>query len=365
MSSPSESQPRRVLLTASGTGGHIMPAVYIAQHLQKQEVELLYVGSGRRLEEDLVSPLGITCRVISASGLRNRGLKGVIQFLLGFPSSLLKTFRILREFNPDVVLGTGGYVTFYPVLCAWIKGVPTWIHEAEREAGLANRVLSFFATKISTAFPDTNFARKSAVTYSGHPVRQELLEVGDVSAEVEIPRNLLVLGGSQGARILDKTLQELAPRLKEMGINIWHQCRPEHVDELKAIYTKHGIEHQVMSFVQDIHEAYEWAHCVIARAGAGTVMEIGVVRRPAIFVPLPNVDKDHQTKNAQLLASQGRAVVVLQGESFSERLLTAIERLCDGHTYSEMLTAKGEDRPKDAAKVIAEGVLDLATGSRS
>ncbi|MCB0332914.1 MAG: UDP-N-acetylglucosamine--N-acetylmuramyl-(pentapeptide) pyrophosphoryl-undecaprenol N-acetylglucosamine transferase, partial [Bdellovibrionales bacterium] len=203
------------------------------------------------------------------------------------------------------------------------------------------------------------FMRKHAVVFTGHPVRQELLEVNDIPSTARAPQHLLILGGSQGARILDKTLQELAPHLKEMGMSVWHQCRPEHMDELIACYRELGIDHRVMPFITNIHEAYEWAHAVIARAGAGTVMEIGVVGRPAILVPLPNVDRDHQTKNARSLESQGKAFVVLEGDQFPERLLAALKKLSEEETYQGMLSSQGEDRPNNAAKVIADGVLGL------
>jgi len=354
-----ESRARRVLIAASGSGGHLMPARYLADVLARRGYEVHFVGSGRRLEEDIFRASPYATHSISLSGLNNLGLKGWIRFLLKFPGALFNTLRLFSKVRPTVVVGVGGYASVLPILVASLKGVPSWIHEAELSAGNANRFLSRFATKVSVAFAETRDLPEQKIVFTGHPIRHDVLEVAREEKFPKGIKNLLVIGGSQGAKAIDDVFFEIAPQLRERSLELFHQCRPEHLDRLKHRYREVGLEARVESFIHELGEAYRWADVIVCRAGAGTVMEVATVNRPAIFVPFPFAQGQHQHRNAETLSSQGKAYVVEEGDAFQERLLEQITRLLDPEEYQQMVERKGPERPLNAAERIADGIESL------
>ena len=360
------SAPLRILIAASGSGGHLLPAVFIARAFQRQaagrNLEILFVGSGRPLEETIVGGAGFRREVVTMTGVKGVGLAGVLRALLRFPAALLQTWRIFRRFRPSLVVGVGGYASVLPVLVAWLGHTPTWIHEAEIAPGAANRCLALVATRISTAF-ESCLLQGSKVRYTGHPVRAEIAAVPARLAGLP-PRHLLVLGGSQGATALDDALLGLASTLTSRGLEIWHQCRSDSVDRVRAGYAAAGVSARVDGFIQDMAGAYGWADIIVSRAGAGAVMEIGAVNRPAIFVPFPAAQGTHQRHNAETLAARGKALIVEQGEGFSQRLLAAVQQLCDQATYDTMMRREPVRRSLTAADEIARGGIALVDGAR-
>ena len=353
-------QKTRVLVAASGSGGHLYPARLIIEALLEEGAEVCFVGSGRPLEETIIAPTGVPCHAITTSGIKNLGVRGLIHFLWTLPKGMLETWRLLSATHADVIIGVGGYATFLPVTLAFLRRIPQWIHEAERNPGLANQVLSYYATRVSLAFPDANMSRFAHTIFTGHPVRRELRAVAEASDAAEKGRkHLLVLGGSQGARALDEAVTALAPFLRERGMIVWHQCRPENEAMVTEAYASAGIEARVMPFIEKLHEAYDWADVIISRSGAGAVMEIGVVNVPTIFVPFPYAQGDHQTANANILVHQGKAVLVGEGENFVQRLQEALRRLMTDEVYEEMRKSPCEFRALDAAQTIARGAISL------
>jgi len=363
MNCPSSIKSPRILMTAGGTGGHLMPALQIARALRDKNKEIIieFIGSGRPLEAELIDP-HYKRHTISSAGITRRGVKGLLQFFVRLPGAVIKTWRLLSNYRPDLIIGVGGYVTFVPVTLGWMRGIKTWIHEAEQNPGLANWVLSLYASRVSTAFPDVRLLRRGGVEYTGHPVRKELKDIVDCPDDIARPENLLILGGSQGASALDNVFKKSGNEIKANGLKVWHQCRKTSVPELDAFYKSQEIEARVEPFIHNMVNAYNWAHIIVSRAGAGAVMEVGLANRPAIFVPYPMAQANHQLANASLLQKKGKAQIVEEGEQFQERLWIAIGEFLETEKFREVLKREPLKRSLNAASDIATKCLELVTG---
>ena len=355
--------PIRVLVAASGTGGHLIPALHIIRALQERcpGAVVETIGAGKQLEEKIFVQAGLTRHVISASGVKHRGILGWFRFVASFPFSVFQCVRLFRRFKPDVVVGVGGYVTVLPVIVARCIGIPTWIHEAELHPGLANAVLGRFAERASLAFAETKLKGRVKTVFTGHPVRPELREVERNLVREDAPRRLLIIGGSQGARGLDTVIPELGELLHTKGVEVVHQSRPENMELVVNSYRAAKVKASVVPFVDDMAGAYEWSDIIISRAGASSVAEVGAVNRPAIFVPYPFQQGTHQTDNAKALAAVGKALVVEETQpEFGRRLREALAGLLDRDAYRAMKSAPFEPRGLEAAAKIAEGIATLA-----
>lgn len=356
--------PLRLLIAASGSGGHLLPARYIAEAVRAQvpDVQLLFVGSGRPLEEKLLDAHGFARAVVPIGGLRRRGLTGVLQWGMQLPSALFRTIRIVRAFAPDVIVGVGGYVSVLPVLCGTLRRIPTVLHEAEREAGWANRFLAYVASKVSLAWPDADLASKSNnCVATGQPMRPELLsaDFGTKTAP-STPRRMLVLGGSQGARPIDKACTESAAWFANEDIHIRHQCRPESIAEIQSAYQQAGVTAEVVAFIERMEEALAWADIVVTRAGAGAMRELIVCGRPAVLLPLGGSPEQHANANVLVQRRQG---VVLDESSevdspLAERLQNNISLVFKD--YSTYLRPPEQSADSNAAELIARIIIDLA-----
>ena len=351
----------KILIAASGTGGHLFPAVDIAKAFKKlvPNCEVEFVGSGRYLEAEIIDKAGFKRHIIDIVGLKQRGIMGMIQFLRLLPKALFQGWHIISEFKPDLVIGVGGYVSVLPIVLAWLRGLPTWIHEAERRPGMANKFLAYIAYRISVAFKDAKVPCLSKVVYTGQPVREVFKEIAKEEKFIDVPRNLLITGGSQGAKAIDLVAQKLADYFKEHNLNIRHQCRSENMEAIKEAYSQKNINAEVFDFIEDLPATYRWCDLIIARSGAGSTMEIGVINRPAIFIPFPFAQGNHQLKNAQILADAGKAIIVEEGENFAERLKSALDTLLNPENYHKMREIHYESRSLNAAESIASGGLKL------
>ena len=363
-SGAAEQLPRRIIVAASGTGGHLIPAMHIVAALKKADPSCVveFIGAGRPLEEKLIVDKGYTRHTIASAGVKRRKLLGVFQFLVRLPKGISQISSLYRSFGPDVVVGVGGYVSVLPIIVARLKGVPTWIHEAERQPGLANRVLGYFADRMSTAFADTKVGGRVQTVHTGHPVREELARVDSVAIRPDAPKRLLVLGGSQGARGLDESVPHLASLLAERNIEVVHQCRPDAMELVVNSYRAAGVAAHVVSFIDDMTGAYDWSDVIISRAGASSVAEISCVNRPAIFVPYPFQQGTHQTDNARVLVDHQKGILVEEtAPDFAGRLKGALERLLDPNVFRGMKEAPAPNRSTNAASAIADGILGLVT----
>ena len=354
--------PRRIIVAASGTGGHLIPAMHIVQALTRVDPGCIveFIGAGRPLEEKLIVEKGYARHTIASAGVKRRRLTGAVQFIARLPKGVSQILALYKSFKPDVVVGVGGYVSVLPVIVARFKGIPTWIHEAERSPGLANRVLGYFADRMSTAFSDTKVRGRAKVVHTGHPVREELQTVDRTTIRDDAPRHLLVLGGSQGARGLDEAVPHLASVLVSRKIEVVHQCRPDAMDLVVNSYRAAGIPAHVVNFIDDMAGAYQWSDVIISRAGASSVAEISCVNRPTIFVPYPFQQGTHQTDNAQVLVDKKKALLVEETQpEFAARLKESLEKLLTPSTFKEMKEAPADSPATQAAQAIAEGIILL------
>ena len=357
---------KTIFIAAGGTGGHLFPAIYIAQALQQLDASLRVValGAGRPLEAKLFHDWQLEYHIIPTVGLKNRGIKGILQFLISLPRAVMKTASLFAHYKPAAVVGVGGYVTVLPVLMAWCRAIPAWIHEAEIKPGMANAFLSFFSQKISVAFERCELPRIVEKTFTGHPVRRGLVDIQRSAPLTDPPKHLLILGGSQGAQSLDDAAPALAAFAKQHGLSLIHQCRPQNVDAVRAVYQASALtDYEVKGFIDDVIAAYAWADIIISRSGAGSVSELSVVNKPVIFVPFPYAQADHQTRNAKTLVEIGKAVLCPEGQGFQERLCTELSMLMDISRYNEIVKRPQKVSHQDAAQAIAAGVLSLISDS--
>lgn len=350
---------RTVLIAASGTGGHLLPALYIAQAMQHldKDIDIQFVGSGRPLEEKIIGKAGYPLHVLPVVGLRNRGIKGFFEFIVSIPKAFLEVQRLFKKVNPSLVVGVGGYVSVFPILWSKVLGKTSWIHEAEVRPGWANWFLSFFTDKISTAFLESTVPCRSKVIYTGHPLRPGLIKARSETALNHDPRKILITGGSQGAQSLDEQVPQVLKDLNVPELEIFHQCRADNEQRVKDRYQQFGQNARVAPFIQSIEEVYAWCDLIISRSGAGALREFEVVNKPVIFVPLPYSAEQHD--NAARLASHGKAVIVEEGVRFSEQLKTELLQLLDQSHYNHVKQLPYPCPRLDAASVIAQKSLEL------
>ncbi|MEO3987185.1 undecaprenyldiphospho-muramoylpentapeptide beta-N-acetylglucosaminyltransferase [Plesiomonas shigelloides] len=309
---------KRLLVMAGGTGGHVFPGLAVAHQLMEQGWQVRWLGTADRMEADLVPKHGIEIDFIQISGLRGKGWRAQLGAPLRIWRAIRQARQIMRDYQPDVVLGMGGYVSGPGGVAAWLQGIPVVLHEQNAIAGLTNRWLSRIAAKVLQAFPGA-FAKAPVV---GNPVRQDVLALPEPAQRMKErsgPLRVLVVGGSQGARILNRTLPAVAAALGDQ-ITLWHQVGKGALPEVEQAYQAAGATgHKITEFIDDMADAYQWADVVICRSGALTVSELAAAGVPAIFVPFQHKDRQ-QYLNGLTLEKAGAAYIIEQDQLTAERL---------------------------------------------
>ncbi|WP_045218100.1 undecaprenyldiphospho-muramoylpentapeptide beta-N-acetylglucosaminyltransferase [Desulfonatronum thioautotrophicum] len=351
---------KRVILTTGGTGGHIFPALAVAEELRERhpKIALLFVGGRRGPEEKLASHAGLDFVALPVSGVLGRGWRalGILGWL---PRSVLRAIAIVRRFKPDVVLGLGGYAGFPLVLAAWILRVPTAIHEQNSLPGMTNRLLGRIVPRVMLSMPDDHNlfdARKVVVT--GNPLRKSIRRLRSAQPEGESPRrNVLVLGGSQGARALNQAVLDSLEGFREERISLWHQTGAADWERVSREYVRLGWEQtRVEPFIENVAEAYGWADLVVCRAGATTLAELMVMGKPSVLVPFPYATHNHQMLNARHLEQSGAALVLMESYLAQVQLWTVIKDLLDipGKLRDMRKAAWALGRPEAGVLVVQE-----------
>ncbi len=366
----------RWLIAAGGTGGHVFPALSLAQAIKDEypQAEVVFVGTRKGLEARLVPQMGFALWTIPSRGLMGLGLRERILTILGLPWTAMKCVRILASLRPNVVVGMGGYVAGPVVLIAAIGGIPTAIAEQNSVPGRTNRLLGRFAKRVFLAFPQAEGAfPKEKVLVTGNPVRRELLEASarrrpfPWKGGQEDDFHLLVFGGSQGAKAIDEAMVEAIPMFAQLPfrLKVLHQTAPDRVHWLEEKYSEVGLEHEVVAFIERMEEAYLWAHLAICRAGAMSLAELALFGVPSILVPYPYAADDHQRKNAQAWESAGASLVLDQKELNGRRLFELVRTLSSSpEKLREMgWAARGLARPNAALEIVRECVK-LLEGKR-
>ncbi|MAZ78194.1 MAG: undecaprenyldiphospho-muramoylpentapeptide beta-N-acetylglucosaminyltransferase [Legionellaceae bacterium] len=328
---------KRMLIMAGGTGGHIFPALAVAEQLKQEGHEVCFLGTASGLEAKLVPAHKFTLLTLNIVGVRGHKLSRKLLSPLLLLRAIWQAIRIIKKFKPDVVLGMGGFVSGPGGIAAFLLRKPLYLHEQNAVAGTTNRYLSKFAKHIFSAFPNT-FPRASNEICVGNPVRRSLCDLPAPSeryAKRTGPINILVLGGSRGAMALNLYVPQALSQLKK-PIMVWHQAGEAHFDQAKQAYRECGIEAKIDAFIDDMSTVYAWADLVICRSGAMTVSEIAAVGIAVVFIPFPHAIDDHQTKNAASLANEKAAIVVKQSADMVERLSVAIDGLLDRQVLIDM-----------------------------
>lgn len=360
---------KKVLIIAGGTGGHVMPALSVAEHFRANGIEVHWIGTGQGIEARLVNAAHIPLSYIDIEGLRGhhwlRWLKAPWQII----KAILQAMRVIKREKPNVVLCMGGYVTGPGALAAWLLNVPFVLHEQNAVEGWTNRLLSPFAKRIMVAFPQAFQDKKEKVVYTGNPVRQAILQVpapDERWAKLHERRlRILVLGGSLGATILNETVPKtIALFPSDDRPEIWHQTGNRHLAHTQAIYEQHGIEGKVTDFIADMSSAYAWADVIICRSGALTVAEIAAVGVSSILIPFPHAIGDHQTYNARFL-SEGSAAILLPQSQLNEKILYQIlkELKDDPKKRLAMAKASREFANPQATIKVAEQCVEVGCGT--
>ncbi|MFO7857906.1 MAG: undecaprenyldiphospho-muramoylpentapeptide beta-N-acetylglucosaminyltransferase [Ectothiorhodospiraceae bacterium] len=353
---------RPVLIMAGGTGGHVFPALAVADALRARGVPVVWLGTRDGLEARVVPEAGIALEWLRVRGLRGKGWLGWLVAPARVLRAVFQARAVLRRQRPRCVLGLGGYVAGPGALAAWLQRVPLVIHEQNARPGLTNRVLARLARRVLCGFPGTFPAERAQVT--GNPVRGDILRIPppeERHGAAASPR-LLVIGGSQGARALNEVIpRALAQLPPERSFTVWHQSGARTEELAREGYSQAGVAADVVAFISDMAAAYAWADVVVCRAGALTVSELAVAGVPAVLVPLPQAVDDHQTANAGYLVQAGAAELLPQGELTPERLAEVLARLAgDPQQRADMArAARGRARP-EAAETVAEICLEVS-----
>lgn len=320
---------KRVLIMAGGTGGHIFPGLAVASYLRENGVEVHWLGTSQGLESRLVSEANIPLHLITIGGLRGKGIKTLLTAPFKITAAVMQSRRIIKEINPDVVIGMGGFASGPGGLASWLVHRPLIIHEQNAKAGYTNKMLAYFAKYILEGFPSA-FKPKINVIIIGNPVRAEIENLPPPQARlnpVHSPFRLLVLGGSLGAQALNEAVPKALSQLKiNERPEVFHQTGDKHFEVTKKTYESMGVQANLAPFVKDMAQAYAWADIVLCRAGALTVSELCVVGLGAIFVPFPYAVDDHQTANASFMVDNEAALCIQQTELTETRLADIVRQ---------------------------------------
>lgn len=358
----------KLLLAGGGTGGHLFPAVALAQRLLETDpsAEVLFVGTRRGIEARVLPDLGLPLETIDIQGLVNQGWLGKLRLLPRLFKSLHQSLRIIDRFQPDVVLGVGGYASGPVLLAAYFKKKPAVIHEQNAWPGLTNRLLARWAARVFLSFGEADRAfNRGRTMLTGNPLRRGMEECSPVT---QGPPTLLVFGGSRGARAINLAMIEALPLLAEFHgrLGIIHQTGTDDLERVRDGYRQAGWpQAEVVPFIEDMTGAYERAHLVVCRAGATTIAELTACGRPSVLIPFPHAADDHQTANAQALTRKGAALMLHQSDLTGERLARLVgDLLNDRERLMSMAGVALSMARKGAADLILKECRDLA-GKRS
>jgi len=346
----------RAILAGGGTGGHVIPALAIAQQLQKDyEAEVLFVGTARGIENRLVPAAGFPLRLVQVGALKNVSLVTRLKTFLDLPRAVWESRRILSEFRPDVVIGVGGYASGPAMLAAVLRRVPTLVFEPNFVPGFANRLVAPLVSGAAVHFAETGrYFRRCEVT--GVPVREAFFQIADVNPANAKP-TLLVFGGSQGAQAINQVVIDSVAELRRRvsGIHIVHQTGERDYNDAQAAYASLGNCVEVYRFIDDMPSLFARASLLVCRSGASTVAEVTAAGKPAVFVPFPRAADDHQKRNAEALERAGAAVMLEESRLTCESLVEAVSGLISEPARLKKMgdAARGLSHPSAARDIAA------------
>jgi len=349
----------RAIIAGGGTGGHLFPGIAVAREIQRRDksAEILFVGAERGIEARLVPQEGFPLRCLPAGSMKGIGWGARLRSLVSTVKGILGAKRILKDFQPSVVIGVGGYASFPMLGAAILKGYPRVIMEQNAVPGLANRVLGRWVDFAAITDPRTSsyFGKRAVVT--GNPIRPQFKSIQ--RKEHRPPYQILVFGGSQGAQSINKGVRESLPLLKDLQgqLCFTHQTGEAQLKETRDAYSAAGFDADVRPFFDEFHQKYAAADLIISRAGATTVAEIKAAGRAAILIPFPYAADDHQTRNAESMVNEHAAIMIRNSELTGEKLANTIRALFSDIGRLEEI----EQNAKRIAVLDAEQrIVDLA-----
>jgi len=356
----------RAILAGGGTGGHVIPALAIAQQLQKDyAAEVLFVGTARGIENRLVPAAGFPLRLVQVGALKNVSLATRLKTSFDLPRAIWESGRILSEFHPDIVIGVGGYASGPAMLAAVLRRIPTLVFEPNFVPGFANRLVAPLVSGAAVHFAETGrYFRRCEVT--GVPVREAFFQIANQNPENAKP-TLLIFGGSQGAHAINQVVMDSVAELRQRvpGIHIVHQTGERDYNDVQAAYANLGDSVEVYRFIDDMPSLFARASLLMCRSGASTVAEVTAAGKPAVFVPFPRAADDHQKRNAEALERAGAAVMLEESRLNRESLVETVGSLFSNPSrLKEMGDAARTLSHPNAARDIAAMAARL-TGTKN
>lgn len=360
-------KPKKFILSGGGTGGHIYPAIAIANELKVRypDAEFLFVGAQDKMEMQKVPQAGYKIKGLWIAGLQRRLTLHNAMFPVKLITSLLRARTIIADFRPDVAIGTGGFASGPLLQVAGFAGIPTVIQEQNSYPGITNKMLANKAAKICVAYEGLErFFPKNKIILTGNPVRQDLIDIhGKKDEAVKYfnldadKKTLLVLGGSLGSRRINQLIAKEIVGFAAQGIQVIWQCGKFYIEEYKHFGDNENI--QVTAFIDRMDLVYAAADMVISRAGASSVSELCIVGKPVIFIPSPNVAEDHQTKNAKAIVDRGGAILLKESELDTQFNITFNNLLNDAALQQSLSENIKKLAKVNATKDIVDEIIKL------
>ena len=363
-------QSKKIIISGGGTGGHIYPAIAIANAIKEKRpnTEILFVGANGKMEMEKVPKAGYEIVGLNIAGLQRKLTLKNFSFPFKLMQSLRKAKKIVKEFNPDIAIGVGGYASGPLLRQAGKLGVPTLLQEQNSYPGITNKLLAKKARKICVAYDNMNrFFEESKIIFTGNPVRKEILNIRGKEERAishfgldKSKKTILVIGGSLGARTVNNSIKAAAELFENENIQVLWQTGKFYHEEMKNFVSEKGLKNiHVHDFIYEMDLAYASADLVISRAGALSISELCLVGKPTILVPSPNVSEDHQTKNAMALVNQNASVLVKDIEAIEKLGNTAIELLKNETELTKLKTNIVRFGRPNAAEAIANEVFKI------
>jgi UDP-N-acetylglucosamine--N-acetylmuramyl-(pentapeptide) pyrophosphoryl-undecaprenol N-acetylglucosamine transferase len=365
---------KRIIISGGGTGGHIFPAIAIANALKKLDpaTEILFVGASGRMEMEKVPAAGYKIIGLDIQGIQRKSLWKNVMFPIKLLKSVRKAVQIIKDFKPDAAVGVGGYASGPLLYAASLKGIPTLIQEQNSYAGITNKWLGAKAKKICVAFDGMEkFFPHDRIIKTGNPIRKESVNIDGKHIQAlelyklsSFKKTILVTGGSLGARTLNNSILAGIDKLTAADVQvIWQTGKFYYKTVLEQLGSNHHPNICVVEFLSRMDLAYAAADIIISRAGAGTIAELCVVKKPVILVPSPNVAEDHQTKNALALVETNAAVFVADRDAEAKLVDKALELLNDKELQKRLSNNIGMLAQPNADEVIAKEVIQITNNN--
>lgn len=357
----------RVLIMAGGTGGHVIPALSLARALRERGVAVEWLGSPRGIENRLVPAAGITLHRIQVAGLRGNGLAGWLLAPWRLAKAIWQARQVISAFDPQLVVGLGGFASGPGGVAAWLMRRRLVIHEQNALAGMTNRYLAWLADGVYAAFPGAFGERRAEVV--GNPVRADIAALGETPRGSDALRQrslrLLVLGGSLGAQALNHYLPKALARLPAtQRPEVRHQAGRDKESVTQAGYAEAGVDAEVSAFIDDMAAAYDWADLIVCRAGALTIAELAAAAKPSILVPFPHAVDDHQTRNARQLVDAGAARLMPQAQLTEASLAETLATLLEPEILATMAMSARAQARLDAVECLVAGCMEANRDSQ-